>query len=161
MNFILLFGFTITEGVLVGVICSKYTLVSVMPAVLANGSLVLRLTLYTVTTRTDITGMGGYLLAAAVVLMIFGIFRMELVVVLCVYRYYLFINKDWAWNRFDAEILEHAQLFRGNGRAYFAAKSCEIWLAERLMLVGALVVSLMTLSLNFFRTPGLAGLAVS
>ena len=76
MNFMLLFGFTITEEVLVGVICSKYTLVSVLPAVLATGIIVLCLTLYAVTTRTDITGMGGYLLAAAVVLMIFGIFCM-------------------------------------------------------------------------------------
>ena len=56
----LLFGFTITEGVLVGVICSNYTLVSV-------------LVLYTGTTKTDITGIGGYPLAAAVVHMIFGI----------------------------------------------------------------------------------------
>ena len=30
---------------------------------------------------------------------------MELVVVLCVHRCYLFINKDWTWNRFDAEII--------------------------------------------------------
>ena len=73
MDFMLLFGFTITEGVLVGVICSNYTLVSVLVAVLVIGILVPCLALYAGTTKTDITGMGGYLLAAAVVLMIFGI----------------------------------------------------------------------------------------
>ena len=69
----LLFGFTITEGVLVGVICSNYTLVSVLVAVLVIGILVPCLALYAGTTKTDIAGMGGYPLAAAVVLMIFGI----------------------------------------------------------------------------------------
>ena len=60
MDFMLLFGFTITEGVLVGVICSNYTLMSVLAAVLVIGILVPCMALYTGTTKTDVTGMGGY-----------------------------------------------------------------------------------------------------
>ena len=72
----LFFGFTNTEGVLVDVICSKYTHVPVLAAMLEMGINVLCLTLYAVITKTDTTGMGGYLLAPEVILMIPGIFGM-------------------------------------------------------------------------------------
>merc|ERR1719453_205094 len=75
-NYLLLAGFTITEGMLVGVICSQYTLASVLAAVFATGILVLGLTVYAVTTKSDFTGMGGYIFAALLVLFIFGIFTM-------------------------------------------------------------------------------------
>jgi len=73
-NYIMLFAFTATEGFLVGVICSTYTLNSVMYAVIATGLLVGCLTLYAITTKSDFTGMGVYLFAALVVLLIFGLF---------------------------------------------------------------------------------------
>merc|ERR1719220_2796387 len=73
-NYIMLFAFTATEGFLVGVICSTYTLNSVMYAVIATGLLVGCLTLYAITTKSDFTGMGVYLFAALCVLLIFGLF---------------------------------------------------------------------------------------
>ena len=73
-NYILLFAFTATEGFLVGVICSTYTLNSVMYAVIATGLLVGALTVYAIKTKSDFTGMGVYLFAALMVLMIFGLF---------------------------------------------------------------------------------------
>eukprot|EP00419_Tripos_fusus_P009952 CAMPEP_0172655978 /NCGR_PEP_ID=MMETSP1074-20121228/1037_1 /TAXON_ID=2916 /ORGANISM="Ceratium fusus, Strain PA161109" /LENGTH=171 /DNA_ID=CAMNT_0013470727 /DNA_START=79 /DNA_END=590 /DNA_ORIENTATION=- len=73
-NYIMLFAFTATEGFLVGVICSTYTLNSVMYAVLATGVLVGCLTVYAMTTKSDFTGMGVYLFAALLVLCIFGFF---------------------------------------------------------------------------------------
>jgi len=75
-NYILLFSFTGTEGFLVGVICSVYTLDSVLFAVVATGFLVGGLTLFAITTKSDFTGMGVYLFAAALVLMVFGLFCM-------------------------------------------------------------------------------------
>jgi len=75
-NYILLFAFTATEGFLVGVICSMYTGSSVLFAVMATGFLVGGLTLFAITTKSDFTGMGVYLLAAVLVLSIFGIFSM-------------------------------------------------------------------------------------
>jgi len=77
-NYLLLGGFTITEGMLVGVICSMYTLPSLLACVFATGVLVVGLTLYAVTTKTDFTTLGGYLFAALLVLMIFGVFTMFL-----------------------------------------------------------------------------------
>lgn len=76
MNYIMLFAFTATEGFLVGVICSTYTLDSVLYAVLATGFLVGCLTLFAIATKSDFTGMGVYLFAAMIVLFIFGIFCM-------------------------------------------------------------------------------------
>lgn len=75
-NFLLLFGFTMTEGVLVGVVCSAYTMTSVFYAVSATGFLVLGLSLFAVTTKSDFTGMGGYLFAGCLVMMLFGFLMM-------------------------------------------------------------------------------------
>jgi len=77
-NYILLFAFTLTEGFLVGVICSQYTGESVLVAVFATSFLVGGLTLFAVTTKSDFTGMGVYLYAALLVLVIFGFFCMFL-----------------------------------------------------------------------------------
>jgi len=76
LNYFLLFGFTATEGFLVGVVCSVYTVQSVLLAMFATGLLVGGLTIYAMMTKTDFTGMGAYLFAAVLVLMIFGIFVM-------------------------------------------------------------------------------------
>lgn len=76
LNFCLLGGFTITEGLLVGVVCAFYTLGSVLLAVVATAFLVGGLTIYAMVTKTDFTDMGGYLFAGLLVLMIFGVFVM-------------------------------------------------------------------------------------
>merc|ERR1719277_2100161 len=73
-NYLLLFGFTATEGVLVGVICSVYTLNSILFAVAATSFLVGGLSCYAMYTKSDFTTMGPYLFAAMLVLMIFGLF---------------------------------------------------------------------------------------
>mmetsp|Transcript_73422 Transcript_73422/g.215310 ORF Transcript_73422/g.215310 Transcript_73422/m.215310 type:complete len:242 (-) Transcript_73422:104-829(-) len=77
-NYILLFGFTASEGLLVGACCSHYTVGSVAVAVAATGVLVGALTAYAFWSKTDFTGMGPYLLAATMVLMFFGLFLMFL-----------------------------------------------------------------------------------
>mmetsp|Transcript_39990 Transcript_39990/g.113080 ORF Transcript_39990/g.113080 Transcript_39990/m.113080 type:complete len:244 (-) Transcript_39990:179-910(-) len=73
-NYLFLAGFTATEGVLVGVVCASYALDAVALAVLATAVLVGGLTAYAMYTKRDFTGMGPYLFAAVLVLMIFGIF---------------------------------------------------------------------------------------
>jgi len=74
INYILLSGFTITEGLLIGVVCAGFTVESVLFAVLATAILVFSLTLFAVTTKSDFTGCGVYLFAAMVCLMIFSLF---------------------------------------------------------------------------------------
>merc|ERR1719245_1736700 len=73
-NYIILGGFTVTEGVLVGVFCPLYTLSSILFAVLATAAIVGGLSCYAMITKRDFTGMGPYLFAACIVLIIFGIF---------------------------------------------------------------------------------------
>lgn len=77
-NYLLLGGFTVTEGVLVGVICAQYTIASLVSAVCATGFLCGGLSIYAMWTKRDFTGWGPYLFAAMFVLMIFGIFAMFL-----------------------------------------------------------------------------------
>lgn len=77
-NYILLGGFTFTEGLLVGITCSFYTIDSVVFAVVATGVLVGALSAYAMFTKTDFTGMGPYLFAGMICLMIFGFFCMFL-----------------------------------------------------------------------------------
>eukprot|EP00928_Gymnodinium_smaydae_P056540 TRINITY_DN3990_c0_g1_i1.p1 TRINITY_DN3990_c0_g1~~TRINITY_DN3990_c0_g1_i1.p1 ORF type:complete len:280 (-),score=67.45 TRINITY_DN3990_c0_g1_i1:76-840(-) len=73
-NYLLLGGFTVSEGFLVGVCCSFYSVGSVLLAVVCTAVLVGALTAYATHTQRDFTGFGVYLFAAAVVLLIFGIF---------------------------------------------------------------------------------------
>jgi len=75
-NYLLLGGFTVTEGLLVGIVCVFYTMQSILMAVVATGILVAGLTVYAMTTETDFTDMGGYLMAAVLSLMVFGFFVM-------------------------------------------------------------------------------------
>lgn len=75
-NLILLGGFTVCEGMLVGILCSFYTLTSILFAVGATVLLVGGLTCYAMVTKKDFTGYGPYLFAACICLMIFGIFTM-------------------------------------------------------------------------------------
>jgi len=75
-NYLLLGGFTVTEGLLVGIVCSFYTMASILLAVFATSMLVGGLTIYAMVTETDFTDMGGYLFCGLMVLMIFGILVM-------------------------------------------------------------------------------------
>lgn len=77
-NYLLLLGFTATEGLLVGICCAHYTVGSVLFAVVATAVLVGALTAYALYTKTDFTGMGPYLFAACLALMFFGFFCMFL-----------------------------------------------------------------------------------
>lgn len=72
-NYILLGGFTVTEGVLVGIICSRYDVKSVFLAVLLTAVLVLALTIYAKTTKRDFTGLGAYLFVFLLAFMCFGV----------------------------------------------------------------------------------------
>lgn len=73
-NYYWLFGFTATEGILVGVICSTYSLSSVLFAVMATSILVGCLTIYAQNTESDFTDMGPYLFVGCICLMMFGFF---------------------------------------------------------------------------------------
>lgn len=74
INYVLLAGFTLTEGLLVGVICAGYTLTSVLFAVFATGIQVFSLTMFAMTTKSDFTGNSVYIFAALMCMMIFSIF---------------------------------------------------------------------------------------
>eukprot|EP00927_Polykrikos_kofoidii_P055771 TRINITY_DN49988_c0_g1_i1.p1 TRINITY_DN49988_c0_g1~~TRINITY_DN49988_c0_g1_i1.p1 ORF type:complete len:240 (+),score=22.25 TRINITY_DN49988_c0_g1_i1:76-795(+) len=74
LNYVLLFSFTITEGVLVGVVCACYQVTSVLAAVAATAVLVFGLTLYATYTKTDFTGFGAYLFVGLCGLLFFNIF---------------------------------------------------------------------------------------
>lgn len=63
-NYIFLFVFTATEGVLVGIICTGYTGPSVAVAALMTTLIFFMLTAFAWTTKSDFTGAGPYLMAA-------------------------------------------------------------------------------------------------
>lgn len=62
-NYMFLFGFTVCESVIVGFISAMYTTESVVMAAMMTAGIFFGLTAYAVTTKTDFTGMGGYLMA--------------------------------------------------------------------------------------------------
>lgn len=73
MNFIFLAIFTGAESFLLGVISSVYQAKEVMMAVGITAAVCLALTIFAFQTRWDFTVMGGFLLCATVVLMLFGL----------------------------------------------------------------------------------------
>ncbi|XP_073847849.1 protein lifeguard 2-like isoform X2 [Musca autumnalis] len=76
LNFICLGVFTLAESFLVGAIASRYNSESVFLAVGITAILCLALTLFAMQTKYDFTACGGFLIAALVCLMIFGIVAM-------------------------------------------------------------------------------------
>mmetsp|Transcript_135582 Transcript_135582/g.377592 ORF Transcript_135582/g.377592 Transcript_135582/m.377592 type:complete len:241 (+) Transcript_135582:80-802(+) len=76
INYLLLGGFTVTEGLLVGVCCAQYSVASVGLSVACTAVLVAGLTAYAMYTKTDFTGLGPYLFAGCMVLFFFGFFLM-------------------------------------------------------------------------------------
>ena len=73
LNYFILFLFTATEGLFIGLICSTYSVQSVLMAVATVTAVVLALTLFAVQTKFDFTGWGPYLLVATLVLLVFGL----------------------------------------------------------------------------------------
>ncbi|KAJ0178100.1 hypothetical protein K1T71_005923 [Dendrolimus kikuchii] len=73
MNFIFLAIFTLAESFLLGITSSVHDINAVMMAVGITAAVCLALTLFAFQTKWDFTGMGGALLCAAVILMLFGI----------------------------------------------------------------------------------------
>ncbi|XP_063237191.1 protein lifeguard 1-like isoform X2 [Bacillus rossius redtenbacheri] len=76
MNFIFLFLFTVAESFMLGAVASTYNGDAVMMAVGLTAAVCLGLTLFAFQTKWDFTGMGGILLVAVIILMIFGIVAM-------------------------------------------------------------------------------------
>ena len=72
LNYVILFLFTATEGLFVGLICSQYQVQSVLLAVVTVTGITLALTLFAFQTKYDFTGWGPYLLVATLVLLVFG-----------------------------------------------------------------------------------------
>lgn len=62
-NYVFLAIITVCEAVVVGVISAMYTTQSVMLVMVLTAGIFLSLTFYAMTTKTDFTGMGGYLAA--------------------------------------------------------------------------------------------------
>ncbi|XP_034831413.1 protein lifeguard 1-like [Maniola hyperantus] len=73
MNFIFLTLFTLAQSFLLGVVTSAFEVKEVMMAVGITAAVCLGLTLFAFQTKWDFTMMGGALVAASVVLLVFGI----------------------------------------------------------------------------------------
>lgn len=73
-NMILLSGFTIAEGLMLGVSCSTYKADAVLMAVGICAIIVLGLTIFALQTKIDFTMCNGILFVLLLCLMIFGIF---------------------------------------------------------------------------------------
>jgi len=72
-NYIVLFTFTVFEGVLVGFISAAFTWQSVVLAAGVTVLIFLAMTLYAWNTKTDFTGLGPYIFAATMVFFMFGL----------------------------------------------------------------------------------------
>jgi len=71
-NYFLLGAFTLTEGILIGVITAMHQTSAVLLAVCVTLALVAGLTYYSVKTKSDWTGSGPYLFVALLCLLILG-----------------------------------------------------------------------------------------
>lgn len=72
-NYLVLFGFTVTESVVVGVASITYTTQSLLLAFGVTAVVVLALSVFALQTTYDITGFAPYFLVMMVVLMCFGL----------------------------------------------------------------------------------------
>lgn len=71
-NYLLLFGFTACEGVLVGYVCANYAVTSVLACLGITVLIFGGLTVYAWTTKTDFTGLGPYLYGALISMIMFS-----------------------------------------------------------------------------------------
>jgi hypothetical protein len=69
-NYMFLLLVTVCEAVIVGFVSAMYTAQSVMISVVLTGGIFACLTIYAFTSKTDFTGMGGYLMAGLCGLML-------------------------------------------------------------------------------------------
>ena len=74
VNYFLLFLFTLAKGYLVSYICIMTTPKVVIMALAMTCAIVVWLTVYAFTTKTDFTGYGHYLFIASIVMLLCGIF---------------------------------------------------------------------------------------
>jgi FtsH-binding integral membrane protein len=74
-NYFILFGFTVCEGFLLGIISSVYDTSAVLIAGLITVAVTVSLIGFAVQTKFDFTGMGGYALCFLVVFILAGIVR--------------------------------------------------------------------------------------
>lgn len=85
-NLFILAGFTLLESVSVGFFCAMYEAHSVLWCLAATGAIAGALTLFAATTKVDVTGMGGFLRATSLGLLLLGlmglIFRLHMLQVL-------------------------------------------------------------------------------
>lgn len=72
INYVILFFFTLAESVMVGFICSTYTVPSVLIVTAVTAFVVIGLSLFACQTSFDFTGAGPYLICALFVLMGIG-----------------------------------------------------------------------------------------
>eukprot|EP00747_Dinoflagellata_sp_TGD_P179017 gnl/TRDRNA2_/TRDRNA2_29088_c0_seq1.p1 gnl/TRDRNA2_/TRDRNA2_29088_c0~~gnl/TRDRNA2_/TRDRNA2_29088_c0_seq1.p1 ORF type:complete len:278 (+),score=53.78 gnl/TRDRNA2_/TRDRNA2_29088_c0_seq1:55-888(+) len=77
-NYLLLFGFTILEAVVIGFVTAQYQTSAVIQAALITAGIFMGLTIFACVTKSDFTGMGPYLMAALTCLMCFA-----LVIMIC------------------------------------------------------------------------------
>lgn len=77
-NYIFLFLFTACEGALVGVVSAGFTLESVLVSAGITVLIFLSMTAYAFFTETDFTGLGPYIFAALMTMMLFGFAMMIL-----------------------------------------------------------------------------------
>jgi FtsH-binding integral membrane protein len=75
-NYILLFLFTICESYMVATIAAFYDTNTVITAALMTTAVVIALTIYSLTTKTDFTYLGGLLFVVTTVMLFWGIFMM-------------------------------------------------------------------------------------
>ncbi len=75
-NYILLFSFTFMESYIVSILCGMISPRLVLMAAFMTLTMTFALTLYAMTTKEDLTVMGGLLFSVLVALFLFGIFAM-------------------------------------------------------------------------------------
>mmetsp|Transcript_11351 Transcript_11351/g.25225 ORF Transcript_11351/g.25225 Transcript_11351/m.25225 type:complete len:249 (+) Transcript_11351:52-798(+) len=75
-NYLILLVFTLCEGLFVGLITAQYNIQAVALACGLTCAICCSLTMYALTTKTDFTGMGPYLFAGVIGLMLFGFVMM-------------------------------------------------------------------------------------
>jgi FtsH-binding integral membrane protein len=76
VNYILLFLFTVCECYMVSTIAAFYDTQTVVTAALMTTTVVLALTVYALTTKTDFTYLGGFLFVFTTVMLFWGIFML-------------------------------------------------------------------------------------
>ncbi|CEM31494.1 unnamed protein product [Vitrella brassicaformis CCMP3155] len=91
-NYLALSGLTVIEGTLVGLICSAYSIDSVLIAVAMTCAIVAALTALAVFTETDFTGYVPYLFTAGVSLVVFGIILLLLPTVPILHVLYSYVG---------------------------------------------------------------------